>query len=81
MKVRLAVDRFEGPRRQVAVLLTDKGVQVNFPKSLLPRGVKAGDVLSFEINRDVAATRAVADETRKIQDDLKKNDPGGDIAL
>jgi hypothetical protein len=81
VKARLAIDRFEGVRKQVAVLLTDDGTQINFPKKLLPKGVKAGDVLTLTIEKDVEATRNVARETRAVQDDLKKTDPGGDIKL
>jgi hypothetical protein len=81
LKARLIIDRFEGPRKQIAVLLADDGSQVNFPKSLLPKRVKAGDILSFIIERDTQATKKVAKETRAVQADLKKTDPGGDIKL
>jgi hypothetical protein len=81
VKIRLTVDRFEGERKQLAILLTDDGGQINFPRALLPKGVKAGDILSFSIERDVEATRNVAKETRAVQADLKKTDPGGDIKL
>jgi hypothetical protein len=47
MTTRLSVDRFEGDKKQVAVLLTDDGAHVNFPRALFPKGVKAGDVLGF----------------------------------
>ena len=33
------------------------------------------------IERDVATTRKVALETRKLQDELKKTDTGGDIRI
>jgi hypothetical protein len=81
MKLRLSIDRFEGEKKQIAVLLTDDGTQVNFPKALLPKGAKAGDILSFSIEIDSGATKQLAQETRKIQDELKKTDPGGDIKL
>jgi hypothetical protein len=29
MPIRLSIDRFEGPKKQVAVLLTDDGTQFN----------------------------------------------------
>jgi Protein of unknown function (DUF3006) len=81
LKIRLSIDRFEGEKKQVAVLLTDDGTPVNFPRKLLPKGVKGGDILSLTIERDEAATQKVARETRAVQDELKKTDRGGDIRL
>jgi hypothetical protein len=79
--IRLSVDRFEGDKKQIAVLLTGDGDQINFARSLLPRGSKAGDILALTIERDAEATRKLARETRVVQDELKKTDPGGDIKL
>jgi Protein of unknown function (DUF3006) len=81
LNVRLTIDRFEGTKKQIAVLLTDDGTQINFPRNLLPKGVRAGDILSFTIEEDAEATRQVARETRAVQDNLKNTDPGGDINL
>ena len=81
MKVRFSIDRFEGDKEDIAVLLADDGTQINVPKVLLPRGVKAGDILSVAIEKDIEATRTVSKETRAVQADLKKSDPGGDINL
>jgi hypothetical protein len=81
LKVHLTIDRFEGRKKEIAVLLTDDGTQINFPKRLLPKGVKAGDILSFEIERDLVATRQVSEQTRQIQEELKHRDPGGDLKL
>jgi hypothetical protein len=77
--IRLTIDRFEGDKKQVAVLLTDDGESINFPKVLLPKGSKAGDIFSFTIERDAQETGKVADRTRVVQADLEKTDPGGDI--
>ena len=41
MGVRLTIDRFEGDGKSIAVLLTDDGDAINFPKALLPKGAKA----------------------------------------
>ncbi len=38
-------------------------------------------MLKFTIKKDSGATAKVADQTRKVQADLKKNDPGGDVKL
>jgi hypothetical protein len=79
--IRLTIDRFEGVKKQTAVLLTDDGDQINVPKRLLPKGVKAGDILSVAIEKDAEATGQVADQTRAVQRELKGSDPGGDIKL
>jgi hypothetical protein len=81
VKLQLSIDRFEGDQKQIAVLLTDDGAPISFPKALLPNGVKAGDVLTLQIERDTEATRKLAADTRKVQDQLKKTDPGGDLKL
>jgi hypothetical protein len=49
-----------------------------------PGGVgspRAGDVLTLQIERDSEATRKLAEDTREVQDQLKRRDPGGDICL
>jgi hypothetical protein len=79
--IRLSIDRFEGDKKLIAVLIADDGTAINFPKALLPKGVKAGDLLAVQIERDRAATRRLAADTRKVQGQLKKTDPGGDIRL
>ena len=81
MRVCLTIDRFEGSRKKVAVLLTDDGDQIDVPKKLLPKGSKAGDILSVTFEKDKDATRQVAEETRQLQEDLGKTDPGGDLKL
>jgi Protein of unknown function (DUF3006) len=77
----MSIDRLEGDKKQIAVLLAEDGTAINFPKALLPKGVEAGDILTIQIERDAEATRKVAADTRKVQDQLKKTDPGGDIRL
>ncbi len=81
MATRLSLDRFEGKGKQIAVLVTDDGETLNLPKSMLPPGTQPGDVLNFTLERDPAATRQVAEETRQTQDKLAERDPGGDIKL
>jgi hypothetical protein len=77
----LSLDRFEGKNKSIAVLLTDDGESINLPRALLPPGAKAGDVLILTLERDLEATRKLAAETRKVQNELKATDPGGDIKL
>lgn len=81
MKTRLSLDRFEGDAKDIAVLVLDDGTTFNVPRRLLPKTAAAGDVLRLTLERDTAATRQLADATRKVQDDLRKTDPGGDIKL
>ena len=78
---RLSLDRFEGKNKCIAVLLTEGGDAINVPRTLLPAGVKAGDVLTLSLERDVEATRKLAEETRALQQELTKGDDGGDIKL
>jgi hypothetical protein len=81
VSISLSVDRFEGKGKQVAVLVTDDGETVNIPRSLLPPAAKPGDVLTLSLELDAAATRKLAEETRRVQDKLAERDPGGDIKL
>src|SRR5690606_14097897 len=45
MSIRLAVDRFEGRDKQLAVLVADDGRTVVVPRTLLPTGSRGGEVL------------------------------------
>jgi Protein of unknown function (DUF3006) len=81
MPTRLSFDRFEGKGKQVAVLVADDGATLNVPRSLLPSGAKPGDVLALSLELDPGATAKLAKETRSVQDELSKRDPGGDIKL
>jgi hypothetical protein len=53
--IRFSIDRMEGDTKHVAVLLTDDGTQINFPRTLLPKGVKACDVLTLTIETSAQA--------------------------
>jgi hypothetical protein len=78
MKTTLSFDRCEG---RLAVLLTDEGQQIDFPKELLPKEARPGDMLSFAIDVDREATEALKKDTKELQDRLKKTDSGKDIEL
>jgi hypothetical protein len=77
----LTIDRFEGKSKQIAVMLTDDGDSFNLPRSILPPNAKPGDILTFDLELDNEQTRDVADETRRVQERLKRRDPGGDLKL
>lgn len=82
MQVSLTIDRFEGDKKDIAVLIDDGGDHtINWPRVMLPKGAKAGDVLTFEIGVDAATTQKVAAQTKAVQEDLKRTDPGGNIKL
>jgi hypothetical protein len=81
VSIRLSFDRFEGKRKEIAVLLTDSGETLNIPSSLLPADAEPGDVITLSLERDAGATRKLADETRRVQDKLSQRDPGGDVQL
>ncbi len=55
MTIHLSIDRLQGVKKQIAVLLADDGTAINGPKGLLPKGVKAGDILTLQIERGVKA--------------------------
>ena len=81
MTTRLSLDRFEGKAKQLAVLIADDGTAVNIPRSLLPAGAKPGDVLTLALEIDRDATASLKEQTSRVQDDLSRRDPGGDIKL
>jgi hypothetical protein len=83
-----AVDRLEG---KFAVVVGDDGKMIDVERSKLPRQVREGTVLrvrggvtgpdwsSAEVDRAEEERRRTA--ARKVLDDLKRSDPGGDIQL
>ena len=81
MNLHLTIDRFDGTKKEIAVLLTEDGRSVLFPRDLLPKGAKAGEVLALSLARDLKATAAVASQAKALRDELSKTDPGGDIRL
>ena len=81
MMIRLSIDRFEGRRKEIAVLVTEDGRSILFPRVLLPRGSKAGEMLSMDLARDLKGTAEVARQAKALRDELDKTDPGGDIRL
>jgi Protein of unknown function (DUF3006) len=81
VSLRLSLDRFEGKSKEIAVFVDDDGQIVNLPRPLLPPGTKPGDIFTLTLEPDTAASRQVANETRRVQDKLSNRDPGGDIKL
>ncbi len=81
MKSRLAIDRFEGLRKELAVLVTEDGRSFVFPRELLPATARAGDLLTFEVERDLEGMAELQKQAKALREDLDRTDPGGDIAL
>ncbi|MFO0892178.1 MAG: DUF3006 domain-containing protein [Isosphaeraceae bacterium] len=81
MSTHLSLDRFEGRGKAIAVLVAEDGASLNVPRAFLPAGARPGDVLKLTLEVDPEATKKLADETSRLQDELKKTDPGGDIKL
>jgi Protein of unknown function (DUF3006) len=77
----LSIDRFEGPKNEIAVLVAADGRSFDLPCWLLPKDAKAGDVINLSIDRDAEATARLVAKTKKIQADLAKGDDGKDIQL
>ena len=58
-------------------MLGDKGeFRLNLPLSLLPEGVKEGDVLNISIERDLAATEQTKERVSGLMEKLKQKGQG-----
>jgi len=75
---RFTIDRFEA---QWAVLETPEGKTINYPRNLLPKGAKEGDVFDLNIDISKEATEERKTNIKGRVDDLKKKDEGGDLQL
>jgi hypothetical protein len=84
-----AVDRLEGG---IAVLVSDAGETVEWPRVELPSGLREGSVLRVRLgpqNRpdwssaviDKEEQKRRLKESKRMLDEMKRSDPGGDIRL
>jgi hypothetical protein len=84
-----SVDRFEG---STAVVVADDGATYEVARSRLPRASREGSVLSVPLGEgarpqwerarlDAAETERRRSEGRELLRDLRRRDPGGDLAL
>lgn len=55
------IDRFEG---DWAIIETETRDTFNLPRSVLPSGIKEGDVISLQVGIDVARTKTRAEESK-----------------
>jgi hypothetical protein len=84
----LVVDRIEG---RIAVLIDDDGPAFDVPLRSLPQGTREGSVLRVpEKGGSPDWTSAVLDEKARVEreeegkrilEELKRRDPGGDVKL
>ena len=85
------VDRIEGDRERIAVLIPDGGRPVQVPVAQLPRGCAEGDVLRVPVRGGQPvwgeAVRDAAERDRRLAaagellKKLRRRDPGGDVVL
>jgi hypothetical protein len=68
----LSIDRIE---EGVAVLIGrgDESMRLTIPATLLPPGSREGDILTFTLERDPAATGSAKKRTAEMIEKLKKN--------
>ena len=59
--IRVSLDRIEEGLAVLLLLRDDESVRFTFPRALLPRNAREGDIREIAIRRDVAAT----DEARR----------------
>ena len=80
MNITLVIDRFEG---EYAILESQEKnpLTFNFPRHLLPEGVKEGNVIRFNIDIDDKETERRRKKIKEQLDNLKEKDQGGDIQL
>lgn len=67
--IHAVVDRFEDGD---AVLLVEQDErQVIFPAAYLPEGLSEGDYIRMKISYDLKATKAAAEESARLLDELR----------
>lgn len=66
MKMKMIIDRFEGP---VAVL-EYQGKTYDLPREVLPSSAKEGDVITLEAKLDEEATAQRQEKISKLMDEL-----------
>ncbi len=60
-------DRFE---EEIAVIVLDRGGEMYIPIALLPKDLKEGDVLNFDVSIDKEETKKRLDEMEKMRQEL-----------
>jgi Protein of unknown function (DUF3006) len=68
--VRVQIDRFEDNGWAVLLLYPDGKRSFDAPRELLPEGASQGDVLEVRLEHDRAETERLAEENRRLMDEL-----------
>lgn len=61
------VDRFEG---EWAVVENENRRTFNIPKSILPIGIKEGDVINIQVTIDLKATKVLTEKSKHLLDNF-----------
>lgn len=67
--MRAYIDKIEGAKAELR-LGEDEEARLVVPKSVLPKGVREGDVLTLRFERDAAATKADAQANDALREKL-----------
>ena len=68
--VRVQIDRFEDNAWAVLLLYPDGRRSFDAPRELLPAGASVGDVFEVRFEHDRAETERLAEENRRLMDEL-----------
>ncbi len=68
--MRVQIDRFEDNGWAVLLLYPDGRRSFDAPRELLPEGASPGDVFEVRFEHDRAETERLADENRRLMDEL-----------
>jgi len=68
--MRVQIDRFEDDGWAVLLLYPDGKRSFDAPRELLPAGASPGDVFELRFEHDRAETERLAEENRRLMDEL-----------
>ena len=68
--MRVQIDRFEDNGWAVLLLYPDGARSFDAPRELLPEGASPGDVFEVRFEHDPAETERIAEENRRLMDEL-----------
>lgn len=72
MQIKLTIDRFENDQ---AVLISQNGQTIVWPKNQLPAGVREGMALNFEILEDQEREKKDRQAAKNILNEIINNQP------